>query len=198
MIVQIDQWVLEAVCQCLIDWQQTVDFDLGLMLNMSIPSLQVLNIQTIIQNRLGMPSLPPNLLHIEISEKSTLSDLDSIAPAVQMLLRFGFGFSLDDFGAGHSSLKYLEMIPLQSVKIDKSFIQNIGHQRDAEIIIKTVITLAHQLNLTVVAEGVETEAQLNFLDEQACDYVQGYLFSPAKPLAETSVLVNQVCARRAA
>ena len=125
-----------------------------------------------------------SLLKFEITEGLILDDVDSAIIKMKKLKRRGVEFSLDDFGTGYSSLAYLTKLPLSQLKIDQSFVSGIGHNARPSIIIKTIIAMSKNLGLEVVAEGVETKAQFDFLEPLGCELYQGYLFSKPMPALE--------------
>ena len=125
-----------------------------------------------------------SLLKFEITEGLILDDVDSAIIKMKKLKRRGVEFSLDDFGTGYSSLAYLTRLPLSQLKIDQSFVSGIGHNARPSIIIKTIIAMSKNLGLEVVAEGVETKAQFDFLEPLGCELYQGYLFSKPMPALE--------------
>jgi len=125
--------------------------------------------------------LSPERLELEITE-SVIMNTDNALEALAALDRLGVRLSVDDFGTGYSSLAYLKQMPIETLKIDRSFVSGIGEQQGDEAIIRTVIALARSLGLSTVAEGVETETQLDFLRREGCEQVQGFLLS--RPLAE--------------
>ncbi len=127
-------------------------------------------------------NIDPNLIIFEITEEVVAQDIDKVIDTMKHLTKYGFSFSIDDFGSGYSSMKYLKNLPIKEIKIDKSFIDEITTDEKARAIVKTIINMAHNLNLHVVAEGVESKEQLEILKNYQCDLYQGYYFS--KPLNE--------------
>ena len=179
LIVAIGEWVLREACL-----QKMKLLDLGypqvpMSVNLSLRQFLQQNIVDTVQKVLEVSKLPPHLLEIEVTESVTI-DIDRTIDVLNRLLRLGVHISLDDFGTGYSSLQYVSSLPIQELKIDQSFVRNIGKEKQSEGIISMIINLAHTLDISVIAEGVETEEQLLFLKTQRCDKVQGYYF--AKPL----------------
>jgi EAL domain-containing protein (putative c-di-GMP-specific phosphodiesterase class I) len=127
--------------------------------------------------------LDPSTMEIEITETMLMGDIDAAKETVHQLHDLGVRLAIDDFGTGYSSLNYLKKFPIDTVKVDRSFIMDIPESSDDEAITAAVIAMAHQLRMEVVAEGVETKAQLEFLLRNKCDFAQGYLFSKPQPLA---------------
>jgi EAL domain-containing protein (putative c-di-GMP-specific phosphodiesterase class I) len=128
--------------------------------------------------------LPPHLLELELTESTLLQDVDNNLETVRQLKALGVRLSIDDFGTGYSSLSYLKRFAVDRLKIDRSFVRDVNTDADSAAIVRAVIQLARSLRLGIVAEGVETEAQLTFLQEEGCQEVQGYWFSRPLPAAE--------------
>ena len=133
--------------------------------------------------------MQPGLLEVEITESSIMADAAEATRTLEYLEALGVGSAIDDFGTGYSSLAYLKRFPLRALKIDGSFVRDVTTDPDDAAMIRAVISMAHSLGLKVIAEGVETEAQLAFLMREQCDEVQGFLFSPAVPGHECALLV---------
>ncbi|MBD3756054.1 MAG: EAL domain-containing protein [Gammaproteobacteria bacterium] len=132
----------------------------------------------------------PNHLKLELTESVTVKDLETTIRTMNALRDIGVRFSIDDFGTGHSSLSYLKRLPLSQLKIDQSFIRDLTVDSDDAIIVKTIIAMSNTLKLEVIAEGVETIEQKEFLKENHCNVYQGYLFSPPVPLEKFENLVR--------
>jgi len=183
LIISLDQWVLRTACSQLKRWHG-LGYPIGLAFNLSILTLRQAVMGDFIEQTLQEFELVPSKLTLEVTERTTSEDLALVRPVLDQLQGLGVKLSLDDFGAGHSSLKHLELLNLDFVKIDSSFIAQIGQNPKAELIISTLIDLAEQFNLIVVAEGVETKAQLAFLKAKKCRDAQGFLFSEALSAAD--------------
>ena len=132
----------------------------------------------------------PHQIEIEITESAVIASLQEAISRLEALRAMGVRLALDDFGTGYSSLTYLQRLPVQTLKIDKSFIDRILETGANKTIINTIVDMAHQMNMVVVAEGVETEEQLKFLAGSRCDFAQGYLFSRPAPEAEALSLLS--------
>lgn len=180
LMADIDRWVLRTACAQTKKWYNQ-GHKVHIAVNVSADLLHQPDCLPVITEVLAQTGLPPAALHLEISERATLRDIDLGAPAMKELADSGVQISLDDFGTSYSSLKHLRALPLRILKIDLSFIANIGSDPREEAIVISIIELAHKLGLVVVAEGVETEAQLSFLQEYQCDEIQGFLLSRALP-----------------
>src|SRR5690554_5509006 len=138
----------------------------------------------VIQQILEETGMQPANLELEITESALLYDVESAIETMTELAGLGVSISLDDFGTGYSSLSYLKRFPIDTLKIDKSFIAEVTTDPGSKVIVNTIIAMAHSLELKVIAEGVETEAQLAVLCERGCDQAQGYLFARPLPYRE--------------
>lgn len=131
------------------------------------------------------------MIELEITETVLMKSFDSSIEILKKLMDMGIRIALDDFGTGYSSLSYLRRIPITTLKIDKSFIDNISSNKKEEAIIKNIIQMAHSMELKVIAEGVETEDQLSILKRMECDYIQGYYFSKPLPANQLEELLER-------
>jgi len=129
-------------------------------------------------------AINPGLIELELTESMVLGDINETIGKMYALKKFGVRFSLDDFGTGYSSLSYLTQLPLHQLKIDQSFVRNIGTKTTDAVIIQTIVGMANNLGMVVIAEGVETQLQRNFLEDIGCLLYQGYLFSKPVPMEE--------------
>jgi len=137
-----------------------------------------------VRSALEDSGLEPRRLGLEITESVAMQNLDVTLAALAELRRLGVGITMDDFGTGYSSLSYLKMLPVDTVKIDRSFVQGVATDPNDATIVRAAIALAHELRLRVIAEGVESAEQADFLRRHQCDELQGFLFSPAVPAEE--------------
>jgi diguanylate cyclase (GGDEF)-like protein/PAS domain S-box-containing protein len=177
LIVPIGEWVIGAACEQLKAWQDEGLPDVSVAVNVSARQFQQGNLSRIVAQALRLNGVAPERLVVELTESAVMRDPDQAARALTELKAIGVHISLDDFGTGYSSLGYLKRFPIDSLKIDRSFVRDVTSDPDDAAIAQTIIALAHSLNQKVVAEGVETEAQLRFLRAKNCDEMQGYLFS---------------------
>ncbi len=185
LIQPIGQWVLETACALFKSWEKISDRrHWHLAVNISVRQFQqpdfVIGVLKVLQDT----GLDPSRLMLELTESVALPDINDAIVKMTALKEVGVRFSLDDFGTGFSSLSYLTRLPFDQLKIDRSFVQNIGMKPTDEVIIETIITMADNLEIGVVAEGVETEAQRAFLERHGCPACQGYLFGKPVPMAE--------------
>lgn len=181
LIVSIDKWAIKAACRQLRAWQDARYGLAQISVNISASLLQQKNMSTFIAQTLHQIGLPTQTLCLEISERIGLEAFDLSVANLDKLNQLGVHVSLDDFGTGGSSLTYLRYCPLKTLKIDRSFVTNIGQNYKDEAIVTSIIELSHRLDLTVTAEGVETKEQLLFLQANQCDKAQGHLFSQSLP-----------------
>ena len=191
LILVIGQWVLETVCAQLTKWAGDARTEsLTIAVNISALQLQQSNFVETIQSVLRRTGANPQRLKLELTESLLVADIESTITKMRALKAIGVGFSLDDFGTGFSSLSYLKRLPLEQLKIDRSFVTDILTDVNDAAIARIVIALAESLGLTVIAEGVETEAQREFLARERCAAYQGFLFSRPLPVAEFEELLR--------
>jgi diguanylate cyclase (GGDEF)-like protein/PAS domain S-box-containing protein len=181
LIVPIGEWMLREVCKQVKQWQENGMPDLRLSVNLSAMQFQHKNLVAHVDEVLQECNFNPACLVIEMTETVAMQNVDLTLAILHTMKRKGIKIALDDFGMGYSSLSYLKHFPIDIIKIDPSFIRDIGAGSQPEALVKAVIRLGHSLNQTIIAEGVETEIQRDFLMEQGCHEVQGFLFSPPLP-----------------
>ncbi len=177
LIVNIGAWVLDEACRQCREWRDAGLADARVAVNVSARQFRRGDMESAIAAALERHRLPPCSLDIEITEGLMMENLDAVATALRAVSALGVTLSVDDFGTGYSSLAYLRELPLNRLKIDRSFVRPLPADPDSAAIVRSIISLAHHLGLEVVAEGVENAAQLAFLQSEGCDLVQGYLFS---------------------
>lgn len=185
LIIQMGQWVLREACRQLAIWHQQGQSHLTVAVNLSSQQFRHGNIIDTIRSALHEFSLPPQSLELELTESILIQDTESVISTLHTLKHMGVKLAIDDFGTGYSSLSYLKQLSVDKLKIDKAFIHDLHQDQDSAEIVRAIIQLGHILQLTVVAEGVETEAQLSFLTHSHCDEIQGYLFS--RPVAAENI-----------
>jgi EAL domain-containing protein (putative c-di-GMP-specific phosphodiesterase class I) len=181
MIVPIGEWVLRQACAQAKAWQQGEHPSLRMAVNLSPRQFQQSDLCEVVARALHDSGLEPQFLELEITEGTAMFNTDRTIAAVAGLRELGVRIALDDFGTGHSALSYLRQFPIDRVKIDREFIQEIDTSRSNRAIVSAIAAMAHGLDLAVTAEGVETEAQVEFLREQKCEEVQGFLFGRPGP-----------------
>jgi len=173
LIVELGGWILTQACLGA-KRIQSKNGNLPVSVNLSARQFRQGDLSGLVESALQHSGLESDLLHLEITETMLMDDLDKTLETLKVLKNLGVGLSIDDFGKGYSSLNYLKRFPVDTLKVDRSFVRNIpDDHRDMEIT-AAVIAMAHQLKMKVIAEGVETRQQLDFLASMGCDYVQGY------------------------
>jgi diguanylate cyclase (GGDEF)-like protein/PAS domain S-box-containing protein len=176
MIVPIGEWVLREACRQAKAWQQSRYPSLRMAVNLSPRQFQQSDLRDVVVGALEESGLDPSSLELEITEGTAMFQTDRTIAMLAELRELGVRIALDDFGTGHSALSYLRQFPIDRVKIDREFTQEIDTSRSNRAIVSAIVAMAHGLDLAVTAEGVETEAQVSFLREQKCEEVQGFLF----------------------
>ena len=185
LIQPIGQWVLESACALLKSWEKSPEWrEIHLAVNISVRQFRQPDFVDGVLKILQDTGFDPGRLMLELTESVALANVNDALAKMNALKAVGVRFSLDDFGTGYSSLAYLARLPFDQLKIDQSFVQNIGVEPADEVIIQTIIAMANELGIDIVAEGVETEAQRAFLERHGCPVCQGYLFGKPVPLAE--------------
>lgn len=185
LITPLTRWVIRTACQQLQSWLP-LQKDLSIAVNLSTRNLLDQNLPGFIQQQLDEFGLAPEHLHLEITESSMMADPERALKTLHALHDLGTPLVIDDYGTGHSSLAYLRSLPVQTLKVDRTFICEVQHHSHDRIIVESIITLAHNLNLSVVAEGVEDDESLNYLADIGCDAVQGYVISRPLPAEEAA------------
>lgn len=191
LIVSLGAWVIDEGCRQLRAWTQAGLTGLGLAINVSARQFREPGLEQTIAEALERHGIEPSRLELELTESMLMDDPDDAVRRLRALKALGVKLALDDFGTGYSSLSYLRQFPIDCLKIDRSFVKTMVQDPGAATIAMSIIALAHRMQLSVVAEGVETEAQLELLRGHGCDQMQGYLFSPALPAAEFTALVQE-------
>ena len=181
--------MLRTACKQCRSWQKPGLSAVRVSVNVSARQFRHAGFVDVVASACRDADLDPSLLTLEVTESLAMEQADSTIGMLNELKRLGVAISIDDFGTGYSSLSYLKRLPIDILKIDRSFVKDIPDDEDDSAIAKLIISLAHGLRLTVVAEGVETTAQLAFLLPEHCDAVQGYLFSRPVPAPDIASLL---------
>ena len=189
VIYPLGEWVLFTACQLAKELGELYQRDLTIAVNLSVKQFRQDNLLDIINSALQKSQLPAHLLTIEITESIVIENIEKTISILKSLQDMGIKISIDDFGTGYSSLSYLKKLPLSELKIDKAFIDEVPHESDSTVIVQTILDLANSMNLKTVAEGVEEQYQLDFLLEEKCDEIQGYLFSKPIDAADMKRLI---------
>jgi EAL domain-containing protein (putative c-di-GMP-specific phosphodiesterase class I) len=192
LIFPIGQWVLETACARLKLWQEDqLTRDLTLAVNVSAKQFLQADFVTRVKTAVKRHAINPVLLKLELTESLLHENIEDTIATMNALNDIGIKFSLDDFGTGYSSLQYLKRLPLDQLKIDQSFVCDIAVDSSDKAIVRTIIAMAQSLNLDVIAEGVETEEQLQLLLDNGCKHFQGYLFSKPVPLEQFEAILKE-------
>jgi EAL domain-containing protein (putative c-di-GMP-specific phosphodiesterase class I) len=191
LILPIGRWVLESACQQIKAWEANRHTsDLQLAVNVSGRQFRQADFVAQVSEIIGRANINPLLLKLELTESIVLDDVPDTIAKMQALRQIGVSFAMDDFGTGYSSLSYLTQLPLNQLKIDQSFVRHIGAKTTDATIIQTIIGMANNLCMEVIAEGVETQEQRDFLEANGCMLYQGYLFSMPVTIDEFDTLLS--------
>jgi EAL domain-containing protein (putative c-di-GMP-specific phosphodiesterase class I) len=191
LIMPIGLWVLENACKQLKVWETDPSKQhLQLAVNVSAIQFRQPNFKEQVTDVLRKTGINPSRLKLELTESLVLDNVDDTIEKMKALKQIGVQFAMDDFGTGYSSLSSLKKLPFDQLKIDQSFVHDIATNADDAIIVQTIIAMASNLGMTVIAEGVETEQQKSFLIKHNCVNFQGYLFGKPVPLEEFEQLLD--------
>jgi diguanylate cyclase (GGDEF)-like protein len=189
LIVQIGNWVLRSACEQASAWGREHGFQPRVAVNLSIRQFYQKDLLRTIEEALAGAGLAPGALELEITESIAMSGIDAVERLLAGIRALGVELAIDDFGTGYSSLAYLQRFPVQCLKVDRAFVHELGRNADSAAIVRAIVALGHGLRMRIVAEGVETEAQLAMLRELGCDEFQGYLFARPVGAAEVPALL---------
>ncbi len=190
-ILTIGEWVLRSACKQLVEWQHQGYEVPRLAINLSTKQFRHKTLVDTITSILKETGVEARCIGIEITESMMVQDIDEVVDTLLKLSNMGIEISVDDFGTGYSSLSYLKRFPIDKLKIDKSFVDDLATHPDDAAIVKAIIAMAHGLSMKVVSEGVETRAQLDFLRQLGCEQYQGYIFSKPLPASEIASKLRQ-------
>jgi diguanylate cyclase (GGDEF)-like protein/PAS domain S-box-containing protein len=190
LIGPLSDWVLREACRQNRAWQDAGLPPVRVSVNLSAKTFHQRDIAQLVSSVLQETGLEPCWLEVELTESTLMRNTEEAVSKLNALHEQGVGIAIDDFGTGYSSLSYLKRLPVDRLKIDRSFVADIGTSSDDETITAAIIALAHELRLQVIAEGVETSQQFAFLRERACDELQGYFFAPPLPGPEIAALLS--------
>jgi len=192
LIQPIGEWVMREVCRQGKEWHRQGILQVPLGVNVSVRQFHHLGFLSLVDQILAATALPPALLEIEMTETTAMRDIECVQAKLYQLEDIGVGLAIDDFGTGFSSLAYLQHFPLHRLKIDRSFVHGMARDSTAQGIVRSVVEFGHNLTMRIVAEGVETREQANFLRQIGCDEAQGFYFARPMPVHETTALLEQV------
>jgi diguanylate cyclase (GGDEF)-like protein len=185
LIIPIGEWIFNTAIEHLTQWHKSGKIPIGMAINLSSIQFQNHMMPAFFERIIDRCGIDPQLLTLELTESILMDDIENNIEMMKRLKDRGLILSIDDFGTGYSSLSYLRRLPIDELKIDRSFIVNVFHDKKSRAIVSSVIFLSHSLGKLTVAEGIETEEQLHILKKEGCDQYQGYLFSP--PLSSTDL-----------
>ena len=184
LIAPLGEWVLTTACRQIKEWQDKFDDQLTIAVNVSSQQFFHSDVADVVLKAIFEASLKPSSLTLELTETILMNDVEKTIATLTKLRDAGTSLAMDDFGTGYSSLSYLKRLPLDTLKIDRSFVMDLENNSDDAAICAAIIAMAHNLGLKVIAEGVETQEQLNYLSDQGCDEIQGFLISKPLPASE--------------
>lgn len=190
-ILPIGEWILDQTCKQLREWHDQGFTELRMAVNLSTVQLHNAELPRVINNLMQMYRLPPRSLELEMTETGLMEDINTAAQHLLSLRRSGALIAIDDFGTGYSCLSYLKALPLDKIKIDKSFVQDLLEDEDDATIVRAIIQLGKSLGMQVIAEGVETVEQEAYIIAQGCNEGQGYLYSKPLPARELTAYLKQ-------
>lgn len=181
LIVKIGEWALHTAASQAAQWYRMGNTDFRMAVNLSVRQFAAENLPQVVHQALTETGLPPHMLELEVTESMALHSVSNTLSIMHACKALGVKLAMDDFGTGYSSLSYLKRYPLDALKIDQSFVRNITRDAGDAAITRAIVAMAHSFGMTVIAEGVETTDQLDFLNDLHCDDFQGYLFSKPVP-----------------
>ncbi len=190
LIVPINEWVLREACREARLWQSPGQPTRRVSVNLSPVQFRKRTVPLLVATTLADTGLDPAALDLELTEGIVMEDLEAVADDLRQLLALGVNVSIDDFGTGYSSLNYIKRLPLNRLKIDQSFVRGLNSDPNDAAIVRAIVTLGHSLDLVVLAEGVETQAQLTRLRAEGCDEAQGYLIGKPMPAADFRAMLT--------
>ncbi|MDH3343043.1 MAG: EAL domain-containing protein, partial [Gammaproteobacteria bacterium] len=190
LISEITKWVMRNVCTQGMEWYSSGRLTVPIAVNISGIQFKRFDLLALITNCLETTGFPAGLLEVELTETSLLSETDHAIKIFTKLKSIGVSIALDDFGTGYSSLSYLNNLPIDTLKIDRSFVSEIKSSGDSSAIVDAIVAMGHALNLTIVAEGIETEIQRDYLKSKNCDSLQGYLLSRPLSVEDITLKLN--------
>jgi EAL domain-containing protein (putative c-di-GMP-specific phosphodiesterase class I) len=191
LIIPIGEWVLFEACRQNKAWQDAGLHRAAVTVNVSAVQIEYQDVVALVRKTLNETGLEPDYLHIEVTESVVIRHHDTAIDTLRGIRELGVKIFLDDFGTGYSSLSYLRRFPIDTLKMDQSFVREVTENPDDAAIARAIISMAHALNMQVTAEGVETKEQFEFLRAEGCDSVQGHLFSKAVPAEELAEILRE-------
>jgi EAL domain-containing protein (putative c-di-GMP-specific phosphodiesterase class I) len=191
IIQDIGVWVLRESCRQAVRWRDEGIARLTVSVNVSTVQFRIGDLSRVVADLLVETGLPASLLELEITETGIMRDMHVAGDTLLALHRLGVGMAIDDFGTGYSSLSYLRSLPVDRIKIDRSFVKDVIASEDAAVIATAIVNLAHNLRMEVVAEGVETKEQADFIRGTGCAFVQGYYYGKPSSAADIRAMLSR-------
>jgi len=191
MIMEIGKWVLNEACLTLRDWRRHGLTDMVMSVNISLMQLLRDDFLDMVREILHLYKVPPEALELELTESMLMVDIDQAASRLQAFRTLGVSVAVDDFGTGYSSLAYLKRLPVTTIKIDKAFVKDLARDVEDAAIVTSIIDMGHSLGMKVVAEGVETDAQRQFLIRHGCDEIQGFWLARPMPTEQALAFIQR-------
>lgn len=193
LIIPLTKWILQETCSQIAEWQKLLPEYRRLLVSVNISGKHLTDESLVrdVRQALESSNLTPASLKLEITESAAMENAEQSIKILNGLKNLGVQLSIDDFGTGYSSLSYLHRLPFDSLKIDRSFVIEVGERGENSEVLQTIVSLAKNLKMWTIAEGIETESQLDILQNLGCDYGQGYLMSKPLPSAEMEKLLYQ-------
>jgi len=189
LIIDIGSWVIRRACLEAASWHKAGHSAARISVNVSALQFERRDFLETVAGALALSNLPPDRLELELTESYIMKDLPLAAARFAKIRKLGVSIAIDDFGTGYSSLSYLNKLPVDSLKIDQSFLRNLQEPEGSLAVIQSIVRMAHSMNLTVVAEGVETRAELDLVRVLGCDKVQGHVYGPARRREDVEALL---------
>lgn len=190
LIVSVGQWALKTACRQLREWQDKGYRTVPVAVNFSAVQFRQKDLADLLEKTIGESRIDPQMLSFEMTESAFMQDVEFTKSVLDRIKKSGIHINIDDFGTGYSSLSYLKKLPIDNLKIDISFVRGIADNRDDRAIASAIISMAHNLNMKTIAEGVETEEQLKILRQLGCDMIQGFYFSRPLPSGEIEKILQ--------
>ena len=187
LIVPLGYWIIHSACKQLNELSSKGFDHVQIAVNVAFKQFQDKNFVRTVANIIKKHGISPGRLEFELTETTMMIEGSALDQSLRELSNLGIAISLDDFGTGYSSFAHIQRLPISALKIDRSFVSNVQSNLDDATIVKAIINLAHSLNIKVIAEGAETQGQVDFLREHQCDQVQGYFFS--RPISDDNLLI---------
>lgn len=195
-IKSLEKWIIQEVFRQVKEWEEYMDFPIFVSINLSARGLIEKNLLEYLSQLLEIYSIKPDHIEFEVTETAVLHNIEHSMKVLSELKDMGFKISLDDFGTGYSSLNYLKNLPIDKVKLDRSFVENIDRNNKDQLLVQSIIELSHRMELEVVGEGVETHSQNELLWALGCDYIQGYYHGKPQDASLIDKDLKELCKKK--